>query len=140
MNHLKTSITAGEIMDKKFPIIDSSLPLITCFRKMKRKHEACLIIKNGNFSGILGREDMLREFIYGMDKDAKIEKIKTKNNFKFVKPDFDVYKTLDLIREGDVNYIIVKERNNFLGLITKKEITDIEPVLLEKVKEKKLDI
>jgi len=76
MNHTKIGIKAREIMDKNFPIIDSSLPLIRCVKKMNNKHEACLIIRKGYFSGILGNEDILRGFMYGKDKDAPIDKIK----------------------------------------------------------------
>ena len=131
MNHIKTGILAREIMNKNFPILDVSLPLIKCVKKMNNKHEACLIIKNGNFSGILGYNDILRGFVYGRDKDAKIEKIKMRKNFAVVRPESDIYKTLLLMRKNKVDFILVKNKEKFLGLITKKEIADIEPVLFE---------
>lgn len=133
MHHIKTGIMAREIMNKNFPILDSSLPLIKCVKKMNKRHEACLVIKDGKFSGILGSEDILRGFMYGKDKEAKIEKIKIRKNFAIVKPNSDVYKTLLLMKENNVDFILVKDKKNFLGLITKREIADVEPILFEDV-------
>lgn len=136
MHSIKTGIVAREIMDRNFPIVDSSLPLIKCVKKMNNKHEACLVIKNGNFSGVLGNEDILRGFMYGKDKEATIDKIKIRKNFAVVHPKTDVYKTLLLMRKNNIDFIIVKNKNNFLGLITKKEIADIEPLLFENLNSK----
>lgn len=134
MHYLKTGITAREIMNKNFPIIDSSLPLIKCVKKMNKKHQACLVIKNGNFSGLLGHDEILRGFIYGKDKNAKIEKIKTNKNFGVVRPNSDIYNTLLLMKENNVDFVLVKNEKNFVGLITKREIADIEPILFENIK------
>jgi predicted transcriptional regulator len=131
MHHIKTGILAREVMNKNFPIIDSSQPLINCVKKMNKKHEACLVIKDGKFSGVLGHDDLLRGFMYSKDKNAKIDKIKIKKNFEIVRPESDVYNTLLLMRENDVDFVIVKNKDNFVGLITKKEIADIEPILFE---------
>ena len=77
----------------------------------------------------------MREFIYGKDKDAKIEKIRIKRNFAIVNPNSDVYKSLLLMRKKNIDFVIVKNKKNFLGLITKKEITDIEPFLFDTIRE-----
>ena len=131
MQETKTGIFAREIMDKDFPIIDSSLPLINCVKKMNNKHEACLIIKDGNFYSVLGQEDILRGFMYNKNKEETIDKIKIKKNFAIVRPEEDVYKTLALMRKNNVDFVVVKDNKNFLGLITKKEIVDFEPILFE---------
>lgn len=131
MHHIKTGILAREIMDKNFPIIDSSIPLIRCVKKMNNRHEACLVVENGKFSGILGHDDILRGFIYGNDKNARVDKIKIRKNFGVVEPNSDIYKTLLLMRENNIDFILVKDKQNFLGLITKKEIADIEPLVFE---------
>ena len=131
MHHIKTGITAREIMDKNFPILDSSLPLIKCVKKMSNKHEACLIVKDGKFSGIIGNDDILRGFMYGKNKNASIESLKFKNNFVTVRPDSDFSKTLNLMNKNNVDFILVKDKKQFLGLITKREIAEIEPVLFE---------
>ena len=133
MRHVKTGIMAREIMNKDFPILDASLPLIKCVKKMSNRHEACLVVKDGKFSGILGNDDILRGFMYGKDKEAKIETLKFKNNFAVVKPNSDIYKTLVLMNENNVDFVLVKDKKNFLGLITKREIADIEPILFENI-------
>ncbi len=131
MHHVKIGIKAREIMDRNFPIVDSSQPLISCVKRMNNKHEACLVIKKGNFSGVLSGEDILRGFMYGKDRDAPIEKVEMKKNFMIVNPESDVYKTLSLMQEDEIDFIVVKDKHNFLGLITKREIADIEPLLFD---------
>ena len=36
-------------LKRDFPIIDVSMPLIKCIKKLDKKHEACIIIRRGNF-------------------------------------------------------------------------------------------
>ena len=134
MHNITTGISAGEVMNRDFPILDSSLKLINCIKRMNNKHEACLIIKNGNFFGILGYDDILRGFIYGKDREAKIEKLQIKKRFAVVKPDADIFTTLLLMKRENIDFILVKDKNNFLGIITKKEIADIEPELFDNVR------
>lgn len=133
MDNAKTSIMAREIMDRDFPIVDVSVPLIKCVKKMNNKHEACIVMKNGNFSGVLGQDDILRGFMYGRDREAKIEDIRMRKNFKIINPESDVYKTLLLMKKDKVDFVLVKDNKNFLGLITKKEIADIEPLLFDEI-------
>ncbi len=133
MRQLKTGITAGEIMNKNFPIVDSSLPLIDCIKKVKKKDEACLIIKNGCFSGILGQDEILRGFVYGKDRQAKIEKIKIGRNYVVVSPELDIYETISLMNDSNADFVVVKRRDRYVGLITKKEIADVEPLLFEEI-------
>jgi len=118
-------------MDKNFLIIDSSLPLINCVKKMSNKYEACLVVKDGNFFGVLGKDDILRGFMYSKNKDTRIEDIKIKKNFEVVNPRTDIYETLLLMKKNDVDFIVVKDSKKFIGLITKREITEIEPLLFE---------
>lgn len=59
MHHIKTGITAREIMNKNFPIIDSSPPLKARIKKMNHEHGACLIIKGGNFLGIISKNEIV---------------------------------------------------------------------------------
>jgi len=129
MNALKTGISARDIMNKNFPIVDSSLSLIKCVQKMNNEHEACLVLKDGNFYGVLGQEDILRGFVYRKNEDMRIEDITIKKSFAIVRPESDVYKTLTLMKQRNINFIVVKDKKNFLGLITKKEIADLEPLL-----------
>ena len=127
----KTGVLVKEVMNRKFPILDSSMPLMRCVKKMNKKHEACLIIKKGYFYGVLGFNDILRSFMYGKDKYASIDEIKIRKNFAVVKPDSDIYKTILLMKRNDIDFIVVKDRGSFLGLVTKKEIVNVEPELFD---------
>ncbi|GEM_PF-5053503 len=134
MQTTKTGIIAGEIMDKNFPIIDSSLPLLKCVKKLDKDKEACLIVKNGYFSGVLAHDEILRGLMYGKDKEVLIEKMKINKNYIVVSPDSDLVKTLHLMEENKADFAVVKRDQNFLGLITKKEIAEVAPLLVEDFK------
>ena len=123
----KTGVLVKQIMDRNFPIIDVSVPLIRCVKRMSNKHEACIVVKNGYFYGVLGFNEILRGFMFGKDKDATIEEVKIRKNFAIVNPGSDVYKTLLLMRKNNTDFILVKQGKDFLGIISKKEIVDIEP-------------
>lgn len=133
MEHLKTGITAGDVMNKNFPIVDSSLPLIKCVKKIKKKQDACLIVKDGYFSGVLGHDEILRGFIYGKDKEARIENIDVERNYVIVSPDSDIYEAINLMNDSEVDFAVVKRGEKYVGLITKKELTDVEPLLFEEI-------
>jgi predicted transcriptional regulator len=129
MQDIKTGITAREIMDKNFPIVDSSLPLIKCVKRLNKDNEACLIVKNGYFSGVLGHDELLRGLMYSKNKGALVGKMVINKDYIVVGPDSDLFETLLLMKENKANFAVVKRGKNFLGLITKKEIADVEPVL-----------
>ena len=134
MQTTKTGITAGEIMDKNFPIIDSSMPLLKCVKKLDKDNEACIIVKNGYFFGVLAHDEILRGLMYSKNKDAVIEKMKINKNYIIVSPDADLVETLLSMKENQANFAVVKRGKNFLGLITKKEIAEVAPLLFEEIK------
>ncbi len=123
-------IFAKDVMETNFPILDSSLPLIKCIEKL-HKQGVCLIVKDGYFQGLLDGEDILRGLMYKKDKNSTIDKIKIKRNFEIVTSNSDIYETIGLMKERGVEFIVVKKGKNIMGVITKKEILDIEPLLFE---------
>jgi len=135
MYDIKTGIRVKDVMDKKFPILDISIPLIRCIKKINHQHEACIIVRDGKFYGVLGYDDLLRGFMYGRDKDSRIEDIKITNNYETVTPDLDVHKTLELINKTGKDFVLVKDKDHFVGLVTKREIIDVGPELFLNVKE-----
>jgi predicted transcriptional regulator len=120
MQNIIQEMHAREIMDKDFPIVDSSLPLIKCVESMNKGHEACFVIKNGNFYRVLGKDTLLRGLMYCNDKEATIEKIKIKKNFAVVSPNSGVAKTISLMKKKNVDFIVVKSKKKFFRADYKK--------------------
>ncbi len=120
-------------MNKDFLIVDSSLPLIQCVKGIKKGDEACLVMKNGYFSGVLGHDEILRGFVYGKDVDANIDEIKIERNYVVVSPESDIHETIMLMNDWNVDFAVVKRNDRYIGLITKKEIADVEPLLFEEM-------
>lgn len=150
---MQLGIKAKDIMKQDFPILDSSFDLETCMKKMN-KQEACVILNNGFLYSVLSYNDVLREFLMGKI-NIKLKEIKSEQNFVVVEPYVDVIDIINLMTKEEVDFVIVKPQNssqrihnserilksehredflgdeNFIGLITKREIAEINQVLFD---------
>ncbi|MFH1307568.1 MAG: CBS domain-containing protein [archaeon] len=131
---MKIGIQAREIMNEDFPIVDSSLTLDKCVKSLGRNNEACIVVKQGYFHSILGYDDLLRGFMERKDNSAKISDISIEENFRVVGPDKDIIEIIELMNSNNTEFIVVKDSKKILGLITKKDIIDIEPLLFDSIK------
>lgn len=131
MHSFKTGVPAREIMDENFLIIDSSLPLMKCVKEMNHTHEACFVLKDGNFFGIAGNEDIIKGVIRSKSKNPTLKDIILRKNFAIVSPGSDVFKSLLLLKQKNIDFVVVRGKGRILGLITKKEIANIASLLLE---------
>ncbi len=127
---MEVGIKAWEIMEEKFPIIDSSLTIEKVMKKLN-SNEACLVINNGVMHSILSNEDILKAYLKNnKDKKTAIKNIKSNQNFLIVSPETDVGKIIDLMKDYETDFVIVKSFDR-IGLITKKEITEINQELFD---------
>jgi len=116
-------------MNEEFPLVDSSLTLEACMKKLNNKQEACIVLSKGDVHSILSYEELLKAFLKRNKKDMKLEEIKSNKNFVVVNPETDVYEIIKIIRKGK-NFVVVKDKN-IVGLITKKEIAEINQMLFD---------
>ncbi len=132
MQPLRTSFPIQSFMDKSFPILDSDVSIRNCIKRLNKRHEACIVTNQGYFYGVLGVDDILKGLIKeGLDK--KIKDIEITNNYSIVGPDSDIFDIAELMREEDVEFVVVKEKNRFLGIVTKKEMTSLESKLFDMI-------
>jgi len=129
---MEIGIKAKEIMNKDFCILDSSLTLETCLKKLDNKYEGCVILNNGSIHTIISYDNLLRNFFIRRKKDVKLEEIEAKKNFVVVAPDLDVSKIIELMTKARIDFILVRDKNEF-GLITKDEIAEINQLLFDKL-------
>lgn len=129
---MELGIKAKEIMNDNFPILDSSLTLETCIKKLDNRYEGCIILDNGFIHNILSYDDLLEAFFERKTKNLKLKEIKARRNFAFIHPDVDVFDVINLMNKNKVDFIIVQNEKNF-GLITKKEISEISEFLFDKL-------
>jgi len=127
---MKFGIKAKEIMEDDFPIIDSNLEIEKCITNLNKKHEAAVIVKKGNFVNIISYNDLIEGFLKRKGHE-KVGDLKIKRRFRIVNEDSDVYELLKFMKRGRTDFLLVKNKKNIIGLITKNDIIKIEPFLLE---------
>ncbi len=128
---MELGIKAREIMNENFPIFDSSLDLESCIRDMN-KQEACVVLHNGFFYSILSYNDLLKAIFKKTRKNFKLKDTKSDKNFAVVKPDTDIFVIIKLMTNEKIDFVIVKDKN-FIGLITKKEVAEMNQLLFDKL-------
>jgi len=124
-------IKAREIMNEDFPIFDSSLDLESCIRNMN-KQEACVVLHNGFFYSLLSYNDLLKSIFKKTRKNFKLKDTKSNKNFAVVKPETDIFVIIKLMTNEKIDFVIVKDKN-FIGLITKKEVAEMNQLLFDKL-------
>lgn len=126
---MEIGIKAEEIMNENFPLLDASLSIEKCMEKLNRREEACVVIKKGTIECVLSYDELLKEILKRKEKNLKLSKIKLKKNFVIIDKETDASDIIELMRKG-INYIIVKDENR-IGLITKKEIAEVNQLLFD---------
>lgn len=120
--NLKFGVRAEEIMEKNFPLLDASMRIEECVKKLENEHEGCIVFKDGYVFSVLGYEDLIKGFLERKEKEESLEKIKTRKKFKIISPETDFYKILKIMKRGHIDFLVVKDKKNVLGVITKNEI------------------
>jgi predicted transcriptional regulator len=119
---------AKEIMEKDFPLVDSSISIDEAIKKLDDKHEGCIVLKNGCLHTVLGYRDLIEGWLHRKRHKENIEKLGIQNNFRVVWPNTGTSKILQLMRDTD--FLVVRDNKKIIGLITKRDITKT-PALLE---------
>lgn len=127
---MKIQIPIKQIMEKNFPIIDSAMPVKTCARKLN--NDAGIIIDQGKFMGIISRQDLIKAMLE--EKDF-INEIENNKNYKIIKPEQDILEIINLMKKKKIDFIVVKDSKNIIGLITKQDLLEIEPELFDRLEE-----
>jgi hypothetical protein len=73
---------------------------------------------------ILAKDIMERNF---QDLDSSL--YLANKNFEIVGPGSDISQTINLAKDKNVDFILVKKKKNIVGIITKEIIEDLEPLL-----------
>ena len=131
---MKTGIQVDEIMEKDFPIIDIDMPVISCVKKLNKRYDKGIVVQRGNFYSIIGFDDLLRAFLKRRDNQEKLANlISKKEDFKIVSSNIDVYDVIELMNGSEIDVILVKDKDNIVGLVTKRDVLDIQPELFDNI-------
>ena len=127
---MEIGIKAKDIMKQDFPILDSSLAIEACIKKLDG-YEACIVLHEGYLHSVVNYDDLLRAFLARKKKNLSLGEIKQGQKFVIVEPETDVIEIINLM-QGKVDFVIVRDRS-LIGLITKKEIAEINQVLFDRL-------
>jgi predicted transcriptional regulator len=130
MQDIRNSLPIERFVNKNFPIIDSDISVRECVKRLNRRHEACIVTEQGYFYGVLGLDDILKGLING-DINKKIRDIKITKNYAIVGPDLDIFDIAELMKEESIEFVVVKNKDGFLGIVTKREMTLMESDLFD---------
>ena len=126
---MKIGIKAAEIMNENFLIFDSSLTIEECIRKMS-KDEIVVVIKDGFFHSVLNYFELIRIFFERKKMNLTLGEVEGNKNYAVISPEADLEEVIELMKDKD--FLIVKERN-YVGIITKQELTEVQPFIFEKL-------
>ncbi|HSU72270.1 MAG TPA: CBS domain-containing protein [Candidatus Binatia bacterium] len=131
---MRTGITVSEVMTKKPITVAPGTNLKECAKLMDGKHVGSLLVKDGpGVVGIVTEQDIVRKAVL---KDAIPSKTLVDDvmamNLRVVSPSQDVYDAILKMRENNIRHLpVIDDHEQFVGLITAKDILRIQPELFK---------
>jgi len=130
---MKKDVIVKEAMKTNLVIIDSDDTILNAAKLMKKKKIGnVLVIENGQPIGILTESDIIKKVI-AVDKNAR--DVITKEVMSTPIIVIDPYKTLEnamnIMGKCNIRRLPVVENEEFIGIITQKDILRISPILHE---------
>jgi len=134
---LKTGIKVLEAMNKNPVVISKEASLPNCARKMLSNNIGAIIIKNRTeLEGIITEKDIVESAVA---KEINIKKTKVKDimttGMITISPEQDLSKAVELMIRENVRRLPVTRNKRLLGLLTVKDILNIQPKLFNKLYE-----
>lgn len=135
---MKTGVSVLDAMTRNPVTVSEETTLDKCAKIMKQNHVGALLIKEGiKVVGIISEQDIVRKAVI---KDLLPSKIKVgeimERKLITIAPNEDVFEAISLMRDYNIRHLPIVENNQFVGLVTIKDILKIEPDLFELLVEK----
>lgn len=138
MLRFNTGYTVSDVMTREPIVIGPNRTLRDAAKLMAKEHVGALLVKdNATIVGIITEQDMVRKGIAGLGNTAlkKVEHIMEKNLYH-IDPSEDIFEALRVMRDYNIRHLPVMHNNEFVGLVTLKDILKVEPDLYEVLVEK----
>ncbi len=127
---MKIGIKVGDIMNRNFIFINPEKNIKDAAKRMLDKDVGSLVVKkNGKFEGIITEKDIVLSMVEG--KKKIIREVAKKEIT--ISPCKDTYNALEKMAEKKIRRLPVVSDGKILGLLTLKDILEVEPSLLELV-------
>lgn len=135
---MKSNVKVGDIMTRNFISIKPEESVVNAAKKMTKKRVGSLIVKKDK--KLLGLVTQ-RDIIYALIKKSKkeLEKIPIINiavkKVTTIKPSADIYEAMARMKKTKHRWLPVVISGDVVGMLTIKDIINIEPELLESMAE-----
>lgn len=136
---MKSGVTVTDAMTKKPVKVPEDLDLVRCAKIMqKKKVGSILVVKGNRLVGLITEKDMLYKVIA---KNKNPKKLKAKNimtkRLVTIGPNLDVESAMRLMRIEEVRRLpVIGKNKKLLGLVTIRDILNIQSELCEYMEEK----
>jgi len=88
------------------------------------------VLENEDIIGFLTKKDVIKGIAKGLSVNAKINKI-TSKNLVFCESSVSIGEALEIMANFQVRHILVKEKEEFIGIFSLKDIIDLQKFNLE---------
>jgi len=134
---MDTGYKVGDAMTANPVTIKQSASLKQCADLMAKKHVGSVLVEDkGKIVGVLSEQDIVRKAVAKGTAGKKKVKDLMEKDLVTIAPDKDIFEAIRVMRDYNIRHLPVMAKDQFLGLITMKDILKIEPDLFELLVEK----
>lgn len=135
---MATGITVGDVMRKAVVTAKKEDPVSKIAMIMKTAEVGgVIILENNKIVGMLTEGDIIRDVISaGKDYKKLTAKNVMKSPVKTVDPNKDVEDAIKIMGDVGIERLPVVSKGRLVGIITERDITRVNPAMLEMMKEK----
>ncbi|MBW2986569.1 CBS domain-containing protein [Candidatus Woesearchaeota archaeon] len=134
---MKTGYKVGDAMTQNPIKIKSDASLKKCADLMAKKHIGSVLVESkGKIVGVLSEQDIVRKAVAKGTAGKKKVRDVMETDLITITPDKDIFEAIRVMRNYNIRHLPVMNQDEFLGLITMKDILKIEPDLFDLLIEK----
>ena len=130
---METGYKVSEIMVRDVHHVDPDCSLLECARKMSDNKVGCLVVnEDGKVSGIITEQDLARK-VLAREVDAKKTLVRDimSTNVRTASPEDDIGEAMRLMGNNEIKHLPVVLDRKLVGLVTSKDIIQIQPGLID---------
>src|SRR3989338_8853887 len=135
---MKTGFKVIDTMRRKVVCATPETDVLECSRLMRDERVGSLLIKQKDkLVGIITLEDVVRQVV-AMGKDPSKVHVKDVMATKLItiEPEKDLYDVMVKMKNTDVRHIPVIDSGKLIGIITLKDVLNVEPQIFDYIAEK----
>ncbi len=136
---MATGVKVSEIMTKAVITAKEDDSIYKAAKIMKKADIGGLVVaKKGKVVGIITEGDIIKDVLAeGLDYKKVSVRMIMKHPVRTIPPETDVEEAARIMRDLNIERLpVVNKEGNLIGIVTERDLTLIEPALLEIMKEK----